>query len=242
MLSDPKNNQTEISVTFLLITCAFVTCLLLTNIVAGRLIQFGSFTLTGDLFFFPVTYIFGDVLTEVYGFKRARITIWTGFTANLFMAVMFMIIIALPYPDFWTDHGSYKTVLGFTPRIVAASLIAYFAGEFSNSMILSRMKVLTKGRWLWARTIGSTLVGEGLDTMVFMLIAFYGVFPTPVFLSMVMVQYFWKVGYEIAATPLTYWIVSVLKRKEGVDRFDRGISYNPFKLKLSNEHHEGSLS
>jgi len=241
MLLKNGKDSSEISVTFLLITCSFVTCLLITNIVAGRLIQFGSYTLTGDLFFFPITYIFGDVLTEVYGFKRARLTIWTGFAANLFMAVMFMIIIALPYPDFWNGHSSYSTVLGFTPRVVAASLIAYFVGEFSNSTILSRMKVWTGGRWLWTRTIGSTLVGEGLDTFVFMIIAFYGVYPMPIFMSMVLVQYVWKVGYEIAATPLTYWIVSVVKRKEGMDIYDRGIRYNPFTLKLK-KHQEGSHS
>lgn len=227
-----KDSKQEISVTFLLITCAFVTCLLITNIVAGRLIQFGNFTLTGDLFFFPITYIFGDVLTEVYGFQRARLTIWTGFATNLFMAVMFMIIIALPYPDFWTDSSAYSTVLGFTPRVVLASLVAYFMGEFSNSMLLSRMKVWTGGRWLWLRTIGSTLVGEGVDTLVFMMVAFYGIFPAPVFISMIMVQYVWKVGYEVAATPLTYWIVGVLKHKEGVDVYDWGIKYNPFTLKI----------
>ncbi|MEA1960179.1 MAG: queuosine precursor transporter [Bacillota bacterium] len=226
-----QESRRGISVTFLLITCAFVTCLLITNIVAGRLIQFGSFTLTGDLFFFPITYIFGDVLTEVYGFKRARLTIWTGFAANLFMALVFMAIIALPYPDFWNDNAAYSTVLGFTPRVVLASLMAYFAGEFSNSILLSRMKVWTNGKWLWTRTVGSTLVGEGLDTLIFMLIAFYGIFPTSIFISMVLVQYFWKVGYEIAATPLTYWIVARLKQKESMDAFDRGINYNPFTVK-----------
>ncbi|MGI5921000.1 MAG: queuosine precursor transporter [Syntrophomonadaceae bacterium] len=225
MQPKPSSN---LSTPFLVITCLFVTCLLVTNIIAGRLVQLGTMTLTADLFLFPVTYIFGDVLTEVYGFRRARLTIWLGFAANLLMAVVFIFVVSLPSPSFWNQEGAYRTVLGFAPRIVIASLIAYFIGEFSNSMILSRLKVLTAGKWLWVRTIGSTLIGEGVDTLVFMSIAFTGLYPIGVFTGMVLVQYGWKVAYEILATPLTYYIVGRLKIWEQTDTFDHGISYNPF--------------
>lgn len=227
-----QRSTTQVSVIFLILTCIFVACLLITNIVAGRLIQLFGMTLTADLFLFPIVYIFGDVLTEVYGFQRARLTIWLGFAANLLMALIFMFIITLPYPDFWQHNNAYNTVLGFTPRLVLASLIAYFVGEFSNSIILSRMKLITGGRWLWTRTIGSTIVGEGIDTFIFMLIAFGGTYAMPIFLSMVIAQYLWKVGYEVAATPLTYLFVGWLKKKEGIDTFDHGVKYNPFKLKV----------
>lgn len=224
------SEKPQLSVPFLIITSLFVSCLLITNISAGRLIEFMGIPLTADLFLFPITYIFGDVLTEVYGFKRARLTIWIGFGANLLMALFFIFIINLPYPEFWEFNDAYNTVLGFTPRLVIASLAAYLLGEFSNAMILSRMKVWTAGRWLWTRTIGSTLVGQGLDTLVFMFIAFGGTYALPVFMAMVGGQYLWKVTYEILATPLTYAFVGWLKRKEGIDTFDRDIKYNPFRL------------
>lgn len=221
-----------VSVMFLLITCLFITCLLITNIVAGRLVQLGDMVLTADLFLFPITYIFGDVLTEVYGFKRARLTIWLGFGANLFMAIFFIAVVKLPGPGFWDQEQAYLTVLGFTPRLVAASLLSYLVGEFSNSVILSRLKVYTRGRWLWTRTIGSTLVGQALDTTIFMMAAFYGIYSTPIFLGMVAVQYSWKVAYEVLATPFTYALVGWLKRIEGSEAFDLGISYNPFALDI----------
>jgi uncharacterized integral membrane protein (TIGR00697 family) len=220
-----------ISTPFLVVTCLFLTCLLITNIVAGRLVAFGNMTLTADLFLFPITYIFGDVLTEVYGFRRARITIWIGFAANLLMAAVFIMVVSLPSPSFWDQENAYRTVLGFAPRIVIASLIAYFAGEFSNSIILSRLKVLMAGKQLWIRTIGSTLVGEGVDTLVFMAIAFGGLYAPEIFWGMVWVQYGWKVAYEVLATPLTYYVVNRLKRVEGIDTFDHGVVYNPFAWK-----------
>lgn len=225
-----QTDKTPISSLFLIITCLFVACLLITNIVAGRLVQLGAMTLTADLFLFPITYIFGDVLTEVYGFRRARLTIWMGFIANLLMALVFMAVVRLPAPVFFDQQQAYNTVLGFTPRIVFASLLAYFVGEFSNSILLSRMKVMTKGRWLWTRTIGSTLVGEGVDTAIFMMVAFWGVYEWPIFAGMVAVQYVWKVAYEILATPFTYGLVGWLKRREGLDAYDKGVVYNPFKL------------
>ena len=224
-----SKSEFGLSVPFLIITCLFVTCLLITNIVAGRLVELGGMTLTADLFLFPVTYIFGDVLTEVYGFRRARLTIWLGFAANLLMALIFILVVSLPSPSFWEHESAYRTVLGFAPRIVLASLVAYFVGEFSNSIILSRMKVLTAGKWLWARTIGSTLVGQGVDTLVFMSIAFSGLYSPDIVIGMILAQYGWKVAYEILATPFTYSIVNRLKRSEGIDTFDHGVEYNPFK-------------
>ena len=222
--------RTDISLPFLAITSLFITCLLITNIVAGRLVQLGDMTLTADLFLFPLTYIFGDVLTEVYGFQKARLTIWLGFAANLIMALVFLLVVSLPSPSFWEYESAYHTVLGFAPRIVAASLLAYFAGEFSNSVILSRLKLVTQGRWLWTRTIGSTLVGQSIDTTVFMVVAFWGLFPAEIFMGMVLVQYGWKVAYEILATPITYAVIRWLKKREGVDTYDYGVAYNPFRL------------
>lgn len=218
----------QVSATFLVITSLFVTCLLITNIVAGRLVEIFGLTITADLFLFPITYIFGDILTEVYGYRKSRITIWLGFGANFIMAIVFMSVIQLPAPGFWTDAAAYKTVLGFTPRIVAASLAAYLCGEFSNSMILSKLKIATNGRFLWVRTIGSTLVGQAFDTGIFMMIAFWGVFPVDVFISMTLTQYVWKVSYEALATPVTYFIVGRIKKKDSCDTYDKGISYNPF--------------
>ncbi|MGI6434594.1 MAG: queuosine precursor transporter [Syntrophomonadaceae bacterium] len=229
-MNQPKNPP--VSVMFLVITCLFVTCLLITNIVAGRLVELGGMTLTADLFLFPIVYIFGDVLTEVYGFRQARLTIWIGFAANLLMALVFMTVIRLPWPEFWGQHEAYSTVLGFTPRLVLASLMAYFAGEFSNSIILSRMKIVTRGRWLWTRTISSTLVGQAIDTSIFMGVAFFGLYPASIFMGMVLVQYSWKVAYEVLATPFTYALVGWLKRTEGIDAFDDGVNYNPFHIEV----------
>ena len=146
------------------------------------------------------------------------------------MALVFILVVSLPSPSFWEYESAYHTVLGFAPRIVAASLLAYFAGEFSNSVILSRLKLVTQGRWLWTRTIGSTLVGQGIDTTVFMVVAFWGLFPAEIFMGMVLVQYGWKVAYEILATPVTYAVVAWLKKSEGIDTYDYGVGYNPFRL------------
>lgn len=227
-----KDHPQQQSPMFIVLTCFFVTCLLISNIIAGKLIQVFGLALPAAVVVFPVAYILGDILTEVYGFKRSRLVIWAGFASNAFMAAVFMLAVYLPYPEFWQNQDAYSTVLGFTPRIVAASLIAYFIGELSNSAVLSRMKILTSGRWLWSRTIGSTVIGEGVDTLLFIGIAFYGVLPVSTLLSMVLAQYLWKVGYETAATPLTYIIVNWLKRRENLDAFDFGVSYNPFSLEV----------
>jgi uncharacterized integral membrane protein (TIGR00697 family) len=225
----------SVSVLYLLLTSVFVTCLLLSNIVAGRLMAVAGIVLPSAVILFPITYIFGDVLTEVYGFKRARLAIWIGFGANLLMSVVFLVVLALPHPDFWQNKAAYETVLGFTPRVVGASLIGYFAGEFSNSVVLSRMKIRTKGRWLWLRTIGSTVVGEGVDTVLFIGIAYYGIIPHETLGWMILAQYVWKVLYEAAATPLTYVLVRRVKRLEQIDTFDYGLKYTPFSLEVKNE-------
>ncbi len=224
-----------VSVLYLLLTSVFVTCLLLSNIIAGKLMTVAGVVLPSAAVLFPVTYIFGDVLTEVYGFKRARLAIWIGFGANLLMSAVFLAALALPHPDFWQSQAAYETVLGFTPRVVAASLIAYSAGELSNSVVLSRMKVLTRGRWLWTRTIGSTIVGEAVDTLLFLGIAFYGTLPLSTLALMMLAQYAWKVLYEAAATPLTYLFVRQVKRVEAIDTFDHSVRYSPFGLEVRNE-------
>lgn len=210
----------------------FVACLLLSNIVAGKLIEVFGLTLPAAVVLFPVTYIFGDVLTEVYGFKKSRLVIWLGFAANVFMALLFVLVLVLPSPAFWQGQEAYRAVLSMTPRVVVASLVAYFCGEFANSTVLSRMKILTQGRWLWTRTLGSTVVGEGVDTAIFITTVFWGIVPVAVLAQMIVAQYLWKVFYETAATPLTYAVVGWIKRKEGLDVYDYGVKYNPFSLEV----------
>jgi len=217
---------------YVIIGCLFVTCLLISNMVAGKLITVLGKALPAAVILFPITYIFGDVLTEVYGFKRSRLIIWTGFACNLLMAVIFMLVVALPYPEFWEQQDAYAVVLGMTPRVVVASLVGYFLGEFTNSAVLSKLKLLTRGKWLFSRTIGSTIVGEGIDTVVFITIAFAGTVSSSVLLSMIAAQYIFKVVYEILVTPLTYLVVGWVKKKEGVDVYDWGVKYNPFSLEI----------
>lgn len=227
-----KNNTTRTTIIFPILACFFVTSLLVSNIIAGKLITLMGITLPAAVILFPLSYIFGDVLTEVYGFKRTRLVIWTGFAANLFMALVFMVTIALPHPGFWEGQPAYAAVLGFTPRLVVASLVGYFVGEFSNSVILSCLKVKTQGRNLWLRTIGSTVVGEGIDTVLFITIAFGGALSLETLSELMLAQYLWKVAYEVILTPLTYLVVNWVKVKEGVDIYDTKVKYNPFSLKV----------
>lgn len=222
----------KLSPFFFVLGIFFVTCLLLSNIIAGKLIDVYGTTLTAGVILFPVTYIFGDVITEVYGFKQSRLIIWSGFICNIFMVLIFMATVALPFPSYWPGQEAYATVLSMTPRVVFASLIAYFIGEFSNSVVLSKVKVITSGSHLWMRTIGSTIIGEGLDTLLFITIVFYGVVTNKVLLQMMVIQYIWKVVYEILATPFTYAIVNWVKKVEGIDVYDYNIHYNPFNLKI----------
>jgi uncharacterized integral membrane protein (TIGR00697 family) len=223
-----NQRKVQVSPLFLLFTILFVTCLLLANMIAGKLIQIFGNILPAAIIIFPITYILGDIFTEVYGYERTRLVIWIGFVANLLMAGVFLLTVILPYPDFWNNQTAYALVLGTAPRVVAASVIAYVTGEFSNSFILSRMKVFTQGKMLWLRTISSTLVGEGIDTILFITIAFFGSFTLPALGKLMFFQYLWKVGYEIIATPLTYFLVRWVKQKEGIDVFDNQANYNPF--------------
>lgn len=228
-----KNNVPRFSPLFLVLASFFVTLLLISNIIAGKLALFCGITLPAAVILFPLTYILGDVLTEVYGFQRTRLVIWIGLGANLIMAFAFMITLSLPYPDFWNGQPAFTTVLGLTPRLVGASLAAYLMGEFANAAVLSRLKIKTKGRWLWLRTIGSTIVGEGIDTIVFIGAAFGGSMPWAALGGMMLAQYSWKVAYEVGVTPLTYLLVKWVKDREQIDVFDTDVNYNPFDWRVA---------
>ncbi|HEY8391331.1 MAG TPA: queuosine precursor transporter [Capillibacterium sp.] len=221
---------------FFILSTFFITSLLLANITAGKMATLFGLTLPAAVVFFPITYILGDVLTEVYGYRQARLTIWLGLLANLFMALVFSLTLALPYPEFWTDQEAYRRVLGMTPRLVGASSLGYFAGSILNSALLSKLKVRTAGRWLGLRTVLSTLVGEGVDTAFFITLGFGGTMPPGRLGRLILGQYLWKVTYEVAVTPLTYLVVNAIKRKEQRDAFDDGVNYNPFSFEWRREH------
>jgi hypothetical protein len=225
---------------FDVVMATFVSVLLVSNIASSaKLVDWGVSILGLRLAFdagtllFPVSYIFGDVLTEVYGYRRSRRVIWAGFACAGLMAGVFALVGALPPAQGWEYQEAYEAILGTTPRIVLGSLIAYFAGEFSNSYTLARMKIWTQGRWLWTRTIGSTLVGEGVDTVLFVSIAFAGTMPWSLFWSIVVSNYVFKVGLEAVMTPVTYQITSFLKRTENEDVYDVDTDFNPFKLGMT---------
>ncbi|MBS3127647.1 queuosine precursor transporter [Candidatus Woesearchaeota archaeon] len=215
---------------FDLILALFVAVLLISNIASTKITSFWNFTLDAGTILFPLSYIFGDILTEVYGYRKSRRVIWIGFFCALLMSVIFMIVQYLPVAEGWENQAAYESILGFIPRIVIASLIAYLAGEFSNSIILSKLKIKMKGKMLWIRTISSTLVGQGVDTLIFCLIAFLGVFPTDMLIAIILSNYIFKCGVEILFTPITYNIVYFLKKEEGIDQYDYKTSYNPFAL------------
>lgn len=202
------------------ITALFVAVLLISNVSDTKVISYAGLSFGGGTFLFPITYIFGDILTEVYGFRRARRVIWIGFAAALLMSLTFFLVGIAPAASDWPNQDAYQRILGLTPRIVAASLVAYLVGEFVNSFILTRLKVRTKGRYLWLRTISSTIVGQLLDTVIFVFIAFWGIFPLPLLFSVIISGYLLKVATEIIFTPVTYWIVNTLKRKEHEDYYD----------------------
>jgi len=212
----------------LFISAIFITALIAANTIAVKLINVGSWTLPAAVIVFPLSYIFGDILTEVYGFRWARRIIWLGFFCNLIFVFFVWLGGVLPASPLWEGQDAYQAILGFAPRVLLASFAGYLVGEFTNSMILSRLKLATRGRWLWLRTIASTVVGQGLDTTVFITIAFAG----PSFMPVIII-YHWlaKVAIEVAATPLTYRVVSYLKRKDGTDAWDERVSLNPFSFK-----------
>jgi queuosine precursor transporter len=224
------------------ITAIFVTTLIISNIIAVKLVHIGPLFLPTAVVLFPVAYIFGDILTEVYGYAQARRVIWTGFACNLLAVIAIYIGLILPSAPFWsagsftTPQGAqaaYAAILGFTPRLLAASFTAYLIGEFLNSFVLAKLKIRTKGKFLWIRTISSTIVGEGADSLVFISIAFWGIIPINDLVVSILSQWLFKVAYEVLATPLTYWVVNALKRVEKEDFFDRHTDFNPVKLKGS---------
>ena len=213
-----------------LISVFFVAVLMISNITSTKLLDFGPFTFDGGTLLFPLSYIFGDILTEVYGYKQSRKIIWMWFGAVLLMSVMIIIVWLLPAASDWPFQADYQHILWLTPRIVFASLVAYLAGEFSNSYILARLKIWMKGKKLWVRTISSTLVGEFFDTIIFVMIAFYGVFGNDVILAIVISNYIFKVGVEVIFTPITYFITRKLKKIEHEDYYDIDTDFNPLKL------------
>jgi uncharacterized integral membrane protein (TIGR00697 family) len=222
------NNQYRYLDTLVLI---FVIVLLVSNLVAQKVCRLGPFTISGAELLFPITYIFGDVFTEVYGFQASRRAIWIGFFASLLLSAAGAIAVALPAAPSWRNQHAFEIVFGIVPRFVAASLIAYWVGEFANAFTLARLKVLTQGKWLWTRTIGSTIVGQAFDTFLVMTIAFAGQIPRSTLIRLILWSYFIKVVYETLATPLTYGGVAWLKSREGVDMLDTHTDFNPFSLK-----------
>lgn len=221
-----------------LVMAAFVCALLCANLIGVRKIAAVDLPILGTVafgagnLFFPITYLFGDVLTEVYGYARSRRVVWAGFAALAYASFQSWVIVTLRPHDSFTDQAMIEWAFGATWRIALASLVAYFLGEFANSFVLARLKVLTEGRHLWMRTIGSTMAGESVDTLIFYPLAFYGMWPTELLLKVMVFNYIVKVSWEILATPLTYRLVGALKRVEGVDHFDRDTNFTPFSLKV----------
>jgi len=209
------------------IAALFVTCLITANIIAVKIIAPFGFLVPAGIIVFPLSYLFGDVLTEVYGYAAARRVIWLGFACNLLAVIAIYLGEIAPAAPTQNVQTAYVTILGFAPRLLLASFIAYLVGEFTNSFVLAKLKIATKGRWLWTRTIGSTLVGEGLDTIIFISIAFWGILPTQLLLTLILTQWIFKVLYEVVATPFTYLIVGFLKRQEGIDTYDHHTNFNP---------------
>jgi len=219
------------------IMAAFVAILLLSNIIGASkpshvmLPVVGDWTFGAGVLFFPFSYLIGDILTEVYGYARARRVIWTGFAALIFMAFMAAVVVAMPPANNWPGQSAYEFVFGNSWRIVLASMTAFWAGEFANSFVLAKLKILTSGRWLWTRTIGSTIVGQGLDSIIFYPLAFYGLAGWPIdqLGQVVISQFLLKTGWEVLLTPFTYLVVNSLKRAEGLDVYDEQTNFTPFK-------------
>jgi len=223
-----------------LVMAAFVVVLLLSNVIGAEkrsvidLPWLGAVPFGAGILFFPISYVIDDILTEVYGYARARRVIWTGFAALLFMGVMEWTVVHLPVAEGWTGQDAYERVFGVGWRIILASLCAFWAGDFLNSMALARMKIWTNGRFLWMRTIGSTIAGQGADSLIFYPVAFYGLpdWPTEALLAVMASQFVLKVSWEAVLTPVTYAVVGFLKRREGVDVYDEGTNFTPFRARV----------
>ena len=204
--------------------------LLVSNLLAQKIIRIGPVSTSGAVILFPITYIFGDVFTEIYGYAASRRAIWSGFFATGLLYAVSAIVIALPSDPEFKNQAAFVTVFSILPRILIASLLAFWAGEFANSYTMARLKLLTRGRWLWTRTVGSTIVGQAVDTTLVILITFIGTFSARKLLQIIVTGYLIKVAYEVIATPLTYLVVRWLKRAEGVDTFDSRTNFNPFRF------------
>ena len=218
-----------------IVSVVFVVVLIVSNIVAMKALRLSGVLgvdIDGGTLLFPISYIFGDILVEVYGYARSRRVIWMGFGANLLAALTFALIVALPPAPGWEMQEAFATVLGQTPRIVVGSLIAFLCGEFVNSFIMAKMKIATQGRHLWMRTIGSTIAAQAVDSMLFQVLAFAGVWPAALLVRVIIWNFIIKVGYEALATPVTYAIVGALKRSEQEDHYDHGTNFNPFRIRL----------
>ena len=222
------------------VMAAFVTVLVCSNLIGpAKIAQInlplvGTLTFGAGVMFFPISYVFGDVLTEVYGYARARRVIWAGFAGLGFASFMATMVVALPPAPFWEHQRAYEIAFGAAWRVAASSMIAYFCGEFVNSYVLAKMKILTQGKWLWTRTIGSTIFGEAVDSMIFYPLAFWGagVIPNEQLPSIMLAQFIGKVGVEVVFTPVTYKVVAFLKRVEHEDYYDRRTNFNPFAMKV----------
>ncbi|MFO7270015.1 MAG: queuosine precursor transporter [Sphaerobacter thermophilus] len=227
-----RTKDEHFSALFVVVAALFVTSLITANIVAVKLVDIGGLVVpAGTVTLFPLSYIFGDVLTEVYGFRRARLVIWLGFVCNLLAVGSIVITQVLPPAAIWDGQAAYERILGFTPRLLAGSFAAYLVGEFLNAVVLAKLKIVTQGRWLWMRTISSTLVGQGADSLVFITIAFVGTIPGGELVPLMVTAWLVKSAYEVLATPLTYVVVNTLKRREGVDTYDYGTDFSPLRLR-----------
>lgn len=222
--------QSKISVLFCLLIIIFSACLIVSNILAVKIFRFGIFSLPAAVIVFPITYVIGDVLTEVYGYRHAKLVIWVGFFANILVVGFIILGQFLPPAEVWTGQQAYKDILGSTPRLLAASFLAYLLGELLNSFVLAKLKVFTKGKRLWVRTIGSTLVGQFVDSGVFVTIAFIGLLPTSVLVQLFLMQWICKVAYEVLCTPVTYLIVNKIKTIENIDVYDYSATFNPLRI------------
>jgi queuosine precursor transporter len=220
-----------VSVLFMFAGILFAICLLISNILATKIILIGSWAAPAGVLVFPIAYILNDVIVEVWGYRKARLIIWSGFGVNLLAVLFFSLAVVLPAAPFWKNQEAFSNILGNTPRIVAASLLAYLTGSFLNAYVMSKVKVLMKGKDFSVRAILSTLVGETADSMIFITIVFAGIFPFSVLAGMILTQAFIKTVYEILVLPLTIVVVKWVKKVEGVDSFDESISYNPFLIR-----------
>ncbi|HZK94081.1 MAG TPA: queuosine precursor transporter [Prolixibacteraceae bacterium] len=219
-----------VSVLFMFAGILFAICLLISNILATKIILIGSWAAPAGVLIFPIAYIINDVIVEVWGYKKARLIIWSGFAVNLLAALFFTLAIVVPAAPFWQNQAAFSTILGSTPRIIAASLLAYLVGSFLNAFVMSKVKVLMKGKDFSVRAILSTLIGEAADSFIFIIIAFAGNLPLNVLIGMIFTQACIKTAYEIVILPFTIVVVKWVKKVEGIDTFDESISYNPFSI------------